>query len=182
MKRPLPIWTPPSGEIDRLSAIVDELLILSRAGEHELPGERVDLGDAATRAAERWQHAAEEGGIDLRTSGNSDGGSAWCARPDLDRAIDALVENALRYSPAGSTVSIFVEPGKIEVLDQGPGLAAGEKDAVFERFSRGSAGRRGPSGTGLGLPIARELTRQWGGEVTLANRNGGGLRAVMEMP
>ena len=74
---------------------------------------------------------------------------------------------------------IGVAPGEIEILDEGPGLEPGEEEAVFERFSRGSAGRRGPSGTGLGLPIARELTRQWGGEVTLRNRDGRGLRAVI---
>ncbi len=168
-------------EIDRLSQIVDELLILSRAGEHELPGERVDLGDAASRAAERWRQSAGEHGIELAAA-NDGAASAWCARPDLDRSIDALVENALRYSPAGSAVTIATGPGRVEVLDRGPGLEPGEADAVFERFSRGSAGRHGPSGTGLGLPIARELTRQWGGDVTLANRDGGGLRAVIEVP
>ncbi len=168
-------------EIDRLSQIVDELLILSRAGEHELPGERVDLGDAATRAAERWRQSARERGIEIEAE--SDGAAeAWCARPDLDRSIDSLVENALRYSPAGSAVTIAAGPGRVEVLDRGPGLEPGEEDAVFERFSRGSAGRHGPSGTGLGLPIARELTRQWGGDVTLANRGRGGLRAVIEVP
>ncbi len=103
------------------------------------------------------------------------------AAPDLDRAIDSLVENALRYSPAGSTVTIAARAGSIEVLDEGPGLEAGEAETVFERFSRGSAGRRGPSGTGLGLPIARELTRQWGADVILSNRRSGGLRAVIEV-
>ena len=168
-------------EIDRLSQIVDELLVLSRAGEHELPGERVDLGDAAERAAERWRRSAAERRIELAV--RSDGAaSAWCARPDLDRSLDALVENALRYSPAETTVTIAAAPGRVEVLDEGPGLAPGEEEAVFERFSRGSAGRGGPSGTGLGLPIARELTRQWGGDVSLANRDRGGLRAVIEVP
>ena len=52
---------------------------------------------------------------------------------------------------------------------------------MFERFSRGSAGRQGPKGTGLGLPIARELTRQWGGDVRLRNRDGGGLAATIEL-
>jgi signal transduction histidine kinase len=169
------------GEIDRLSQIVDELLILSRAGEHELPGERVDLAAAAARAAERWHRSAQEHGVAIETSGNGSA-TAWCAGADLDRSIDALVENALRYSPAGSTVTIVAAPGRVEVLDQGPGLEPGEEEAVFERFSRGSAGRRGPSGTGLGLPIARELTRQWGGDVTLCNRSRGGLRALIEVP
>jgi len=168
-------------EIDRLSQIVDELLILSRAGEHELPGERVDLGEAARRAAERWRRSAAERRIDLAVQSNG-AASAWCARPDLDRSIDALVENALLYSPGGSAVTIAAAPGRIEVLDEGPGLEPGDEEAVFERFSRGSAGRRGPAGTGLGLPIARELTRQWGGEGSLGNRDRGGLRAVIEVP
>jgi two-component system, OmpR family, sensor kinase len=167
-------------EIDRLSLIVDELLILSRAGEHELPGERLDLVAAARRGAERWHASAAERGIELRTDGAGPA-FGWCAGPDLERTVDALVENALLYSPAGTEVTVAVAPGRIEVLDRGPGLAAGEEEAVFERFRRGSAGRRGPSGTGLGLAIARELTRQWGGDVRLANRDGGGLRAIIEL-
>jgi signal transduction histidine kinase len=167
-------------EIDRLSSIVDELLILSRAGEHELPGEEVGLLDAAKRAAERWSRMAAEREIEIEVHGDG-AATAWCARPDLDRSIDALLENALHYSAAGSTVTIGAAPGQLEILDEGPGLAPGEEDAVFERFSRGSAGRRGPSGTGLGLPIARELTRQWDGDVTLHNRDGAGLRAVMTL-
>jgi two-component system, OmpR family, sensor kinase len=166
-------------EIDRLSLIVDELLILSRAGEHELPGERIELADAANRAAERWQGAARERAIGLEVGSADGAGVVWCARPDLDRSIDALLENALRYSPTGSTVTIEVGADRIEVLDEGPGLEPGEEEAVFDRFRRGSAGRRGPSGTGLGLPIARELTRQWDGEVTLAVREGGGIRAAI---
>lgn len=169
-------------EIDRLSQIVDELLILSRAGEHELPGEQVDLADAARRAAERWHDAGRERGIGVRARAEQATGSAWCARPDLDRSLDALVENALRYSPAGSTVTVAATPGRLDVLDEGPGLDPGEEETVFERFSRGGAGRRGPSGTGLGLPIARELIRQWGGDVSLANRDRGGLRAVIRVP
>ena len=62
------------------------------------------------------------------------------------------------------------------------GLAAGELEAVFERFHRGRAGRAGPSGTGLGLPIARELARRWGGDVELANRDGGGAAARITVP
>ena len=70
----------------------------------------------------------------------------------------------------------------IEVLDDGPGLAPGEEDEVFGRFHRGRAGRAGASGTGLGLPIARELMRAWGGDATLANRPEGGARATLTAP
>ncbi len=169
-------------EIDRLSLIVDELLILSRAGEHELPAESVDLGDAAARAAQRLQGSAAERSIELETRGAGPESRAWCAAHDLDRAIDALLENAIRYSAPGSTVVIEVGPGRVEILDRGPGLDPGEEEAVFDRFSRGSAGRGGPSGTGLGLPIARELARQWGGEVRLSARERGGTRASIGLP
>lgn len=170
------------GEIDRLSLIVEELLVLSRAGEHELPAESVDLQDAAVRAAKRLRRAASDRSIGLEVREGELPARAWCARQDLDRSVDALLENAVRYSHSDSTVQIEVTAGKIEILDRGPGLAPGEEEAVFERFSRGSVGRAGPSGTGLGLPIARELIRQWGGEVTLSAREGGGTRAMIELP
>jgi signal transduction histidine kinase len=100
---------------------------------------------------------------------------------DLDRVLDALVENALHYG--NGEVLLRSAPGAVEVLDRGPGLADDEVAAVFERFHRGRAGRAGPSGTGLGLPIARELARRWGGEVTLANRvDGAGAVAVVTVP
>lgn len=169
------------GEIDRLSLIVDELLVLSRAGEHELPGERIDLGAAVARAAARWRDAAADRGIALEVAAGGQSAKGWCAVPDLERSLDSLVENALTYSPAGTTVKLEAAPGRIAVLDEGPGLSPGEEEAVFERFSRGSAGRRGTKGTGLGLAIARELTRQWGGDVRLRNRDGGGLTATIEL-
>ena len=163
------------GELDRLSAIISELLVLSQAGEVDAPPEHVDLEDAAGRAAARWDGAG--GGRVLAAGTAADG---FCPRADLDRALDALVENALHYG--NGAVEVRSAPGALEVLDRGPGLAPDELTAVFERFHRGHAGRAGPAGTGLGLPIARELARRWGGEVTLANRDGGGARAVVTVP
>jgi signal transduction histidine kinase len=69
----------------------------------------------------------------------------------------------------------------VQVSDRGPGLSEQDDDAIFERFHRGSAGRAGPPGSGLGLAIARELAREWGGEVRLANRPGGGTTATLEL-
>jgi two-component system, OmpR family, sensor kinase len=169
-------------EIDRLSHIVDELLILSRAGEHELPGERIDLGEAANQAVERWSKAAVDQRIELQFSSQDGPATAWCAWRDLDRALDSLIENAIHYSPPSSSVSVVARPGGVDILDQGPGLEPDEETTVFERFFRGSAGRAGPPGTGLGLAIARELIGQWGGSVSLTNRHGGGARATLELP
>ena len=80
---------------------------------------------------------------------------------------------------ARTTVTIVAGPGSIEVLDEGPGLEPGEEESVFERFYRGSAGRPGPEGTGLGLPIARELARNGAVTSSSANRAGGGLAATI---
>ncbi|HEY4898073.1 MAG TPA: ATP-binding protein [Solirubrobacteraceae bacterium] len=168
-------------EIDRLAAIVDELLVLSQAEDRELEGERIDLAEAVERAQERWSGVAEARGIALRCEGRG-AGVAWCASADLERALDVLIENALNYSPTGSEVTLAASGGLIEVRDHGPGLAAGEEELVFERFHRGRAGRKGPRGSGLGLAIARTLARAWHGEARLAARPGGGTVASLEFP
>jgi signal transduction histidine kinase len=164
-------------EVDRLSQMVNELLLLSAAGERDAPAEPIALADAASRAAERFAGAA------VSIEDRSDGARVTCAVADLDRALDSLVENALNYSPAGSPVTVVALPGSLEVLDSGPGLAPDEAEAVFERFHRGRAGRSGGApGTGLGLPIARELMRRWGAGVTIAARPEGGARAAITFP
>jgi two-component system, OmpR family, sensor kinase len=155
--------------------MVAELLVLSQAGEVDAPPERVDLEDAARRAEARWDGAA--GGRVRSTGEPADG---FCPPADLDRAIDALVENAIRYG--NGEVEVRSRTGAVDVLDRGPGLSEEDLAAAFERFHRGAAGRAGPNRTGLGLPIARELARRWGGEVTLANRDGGGGRATLTVP
>src|SRR5581483_7945570 len=104
------------------------------------------------------------------------------ARPDVERALDVLLENAINYSPADATVELVTLPGRIEVRDQGPGFAPDERGAVFERFRRGRAGMAGRAGSGLGLAIARELARGWGGEVILEHRSGGGSIAALTLP
>ncbi len=168
-------------ELDRLALMIDELLQLSRAGERRIAGEQLALPALADRAAQRWSAGAAERRQQL--SASADGaGAAWISRDDADRILDALVENALAYSPEGSAVEIAAFAGGLAVRDRGPGLAPGEEEHVFERFHRGGAGSDGTPGTGLGLPIARALARQWGGEVTLSRRDGGGTVAEVRLP
>jgi signal transduction histidine kinase len=170
-----------TAEIDRLAQIVDELLVLSRAGERELPGERLQVEQLVHSALARWQAAAAARGIALAPE-ELHGGELWAAGADVERALDVLLENAIHYSPAGSRVTLAGAPGRIEVRDRGSGLSAQDGEELFERFHRGSAGRAGPPGSGLGLAIARELAREWGGEVTLRNRPGGGAVATLTLP
>lgn len=169
------------GEVDRLSHTVDELLTLSREGERPLAGVSVDLGDLVTDALRRWRPEALERKITLVHDRDAVPGTVWAARADLERALDALIENALRYSPSGSTVTIADAPGRIEIRDRGPGVPTDEREMVFERFRRGSVGHSGPPGHGLGLPIARELAREWRGEVSIEGRDGGGTTAILEL-
>ena len=169
-------------EIDRLARTVDELLVLSQAGERDTEMEAVDPTDAGEAAVARWASYAATRSIELALDTEAPRAAVACARADLDRALDALLENALHYSPPDTTVTLAVRPGVLAVHDEGAGLAPGEEEHVFERFRRGRAGSTGPSGSGLGLPIARELARRWGGEATIANRPSGGATATLKLP
>ena len=168
-------------EVDRLSKMVDELLILSRAGEIDRPGEVLDLKDLGQEARDRWLGAMGDRDLVLEGIEREDLGPVFGARPDIERVLDALIENAIGYSPPDSTIGIAVSEGTIRVTDEGSGLEPGEEEAVFERFARGSSGRQGVRGTGLGLAIARELAGQWGGSVSLARRKGGGTVATVKL-
>ena len=168
-------------EVDRMAGMVDELLALSQAQNGRGPGSELDPVAIADEGVERWRAAALERGVQLARSGDRHPARVYGAAPDAERALDSLIENAIVYSARGR-VTVGVEGRGIVVLDEGPGLAPGEEEAVFERFHRGAAGLSGASGTGLGLSIARQLAERWGGRVTLSNRlDKRGARAVLEL-
>jgi signal transduction histidine kinase len=103
----------------------------------------------------------------------------------LKRALSNLVTNAVNYG--GSARIRLHQPAekmvRIEIEDDGPGIPPGELDRMFEPFHRGDQSRnRETGGVGLGLPIARNILRAHGGDVILANRPGGGIRATVTLP
>jgi two-component system, OmpR family, sensor kinase len=167
-----------TGEIDRLSQVVTEMLTLSKIGERRSRPTRIELNRLADEAVQRWRGEAAQRRIELRARGVA-AGSVLCPIEDAERALDALIENAIRYSPGETTVEVRVADDEIVVVDQGPGVAPEEAEAVFERFHRGSSGRAGPHGTGLGLAIARGLARSWGGDVSLEPGRSGGTEATL---
>ena len=138
------------GEVDRLSGVVTELLVLERGGR-----------GAAARRGDRPAGRGATGGRAYPASTSSCPGSSSvvrCTVDDLDRILDALIENAIHYGPPGRGSRCVVAPGRLEVADEGPGLAPGEEETIFARFHRGAVGRASRRrGTGLGLAIAREL-------------------------
>jgi len=172
-------------ELERLSRLLTALLALAREGGEPGPARPVSLADSAERARERWQERAAQSGRQLLLAGNGDA-VAQASDEDVAIVLDNLIENALHYSPSPSTVTVDwgESDGEawIAVLDEGPGLAAGEETALFERFARGSAGRGGPSGTGLGLAIVETLAGRWRGRASIQNRQEGGARAELRLP
>lgn len=102
----------------------------------------------------------------------------------LKRLVSNLVENALKYG-GRARGRVFSEDGMaiIEIDDDGPGVPPAELERVFEPFYRGEPSRnRETGGIGLGLAVVRSLARAHGGDVTLANRRGGGLTATVKLP
>jgi signal transduction histidine kinase len=169
-------------EVERLARLLTSLLTLAREGDKPGPSRPVSLARVAERAHERWAGAAEQDGRSLELVGNGDATIA-ASEEDLAILLDNLIENALRYSPSRIAVDWGQEGGEawLAVLDEGPGLAAGEEKRLFERFARGSAGSE-RSGTGLGLAIVDTLARRWWGRAALANRLEGGTRAEVRFP
>jgi signal transduction histidine kinase len=109
----------------------------------------------------------------------------YLARPlALKRLLTNLIENAVKY---GERAAVRVEDNaaqlRIIVADNGPGIAEAEIERVFEPFYRVEGSRsRATGGVGLGLSVARDIARAHGGELTLRNRAGGGLEAILTLP
>jgi signal transduction histidine kinase len=170
-------------ELDRLNTLVDDLLALERAGSAEAIGKDVDLSDVARRAVDRWAAPAAEAGQQLHLG--SEARAPVVADPtDLAHVVDNLIENALRYCPPGSevTVETAAENGRaaLVVADNGPGIPDADRSRIFERFYRGANGRQAHPGTGLGLAIVAEMAARWGGAVTLLD--GPGTRVEATFP
>lgn len=160
-------------EVDRLSEIVDRLLLMARQIE-EGQDMVVDLGDAVARAGDRWAERARSVGASLEIQG--EGGIAQANPADLDQILDNMIDNAITYAPGPITLGSgqVDERMFVAVQDQGPGIPEKELGRVTERFYRGRGVPTG--GSGLGLAIARELAEKWGGSLEVHVPDGGGTR------
>ena len=108
----------------------------------------------------------------------------WFVRaeaPALERAIVNLLDNAVKFSPAGGEIEVRLSCGRLTVRDHGPGIPADDLPHVFERFWRSPSARSLP-GSGLGLSIVARTAQQSGGEVSLAPAPGGGTLATLALP
>jgi signal transduction histidine kinase len=163
------------GQIDRLTRLATDLLDLSRldAGQLEVERRLVDLDEAARIVCEEFRPIAEGGGRFLRVDGD-ERAEALADEQRVHQIGRILVENALRHTPEGTHAEIRVgeRDGRafLAVHDDGPGVAAEERERLFERFYRAPGGKA--SGSGLGLAIASELATRMGGEITVRSEPG----------
>jgi two-component system OmpR family sensor kinase len=178
----------------RLSRLVDDLLTLTRldAGQALNP-EPVLLAPFLSQFAERYGSAWPNRRIDLEV-GSIDGAAAYVDPDALRRIVTNLVDNAARYSTAGTPITIGaglpVSSGgeregaiTVAVSDRGPGLSTEDAERVFERFYRGARSRsRQSGGTGLGLAIVQALAEESGGEVTIDTAPDSGTTVTIVLP
>lgn len=165
-------------EVDRMQAILDEFLNFSRPLVPLALG-RVDLAPLAREVAALYEGLAHEHGVVLAVRAAP--APARCDPRKVKQLLVNLVQNALEASGPGGPVEIETEArgaeARIRVLDRGRGPEARLGERVFE-----AGVTTKPRGSGLGLPIARALARQHGGELTLAAREGGGAVAELVLP
>jgi signal transduction histidine kinase len=170
-------------EAERMSRLVDGLLILARADAGVAMERRpVDLRAVATEEARRHGSGLRDAARDVAVQ--ADGAALVSGDPDaLGRVVRILLDNAFRHGSAPVRVSVSRADGRVrlEVRDSGRGLPAGTEERVFDRFYQADPARSG-EGSGLGLSIARAVVEAHGGTISAANASGGGSVFRVDLP
>lgn len=173
---------------DRLQRLIEDLLDLSRIESRELrlSPEVIALRPFASHVTSLFRDRAEKKKINVSMNIGTDV-EAFADRRALEQVITNLVDNAVKYCPAGSTVSLSAALDgpltRITVKDTGPGVEAAHLPRLFERFYRVDPGRsRDVGGTGLGLAIVKHLSEAMGGAVRVESEVGRGTTFVVSLP
>ena len=168
-------------EAERMSRLIDELLILAGGGSlrRNFRPEPIEPDTLLIDFADTQMPQAARKGVRLELELPEDAVPTILADADRVRQMLAiLTDNALRYAPMGTVVTLQLQTEEnmciFRVIDHGPGIPDSEKKRVFDRFYRGSASRSDPDHFGLGLSVAKELARIHGGDVTLTDTPDGG--------
>ncbi|MGE5129535.1 MAG: sensor histidine kinase [Sphingomonadaceae bacterium] len=171
--------------VERASHLVQQLLTLAREEDQaaQAPSAQVRLDELAREVIAEHASLAHDKSIDLgmaREEPLSVDGSA----AGLRTLLSNLVDNAVRYTPAGGSIDISLarqgDDAVLEVSDSGPGIPPAERTRVFDRFYRRAG--HGPEGSGLGLAIASQIAQRHRGSIVLADSPQGGLRVVLRLP
>ena len=172
--------------VGQMSRLAEQMLTLSRAepGGRRPRGDRVALGGLARRVLEGFAGPALEKDIDLGFDDRDLAAEVVGDETMMGEMLVNLVDNALRYCPRGSRVTVAVgregEAVLLAVRDDGPGIPPGEEERIFERFYRVACTEA--AGSGLGLSIVKEVAEAAGGTVAARRRPGGGLVVEVRLP
>jgi len=171
-------------EVQHMTALVEDMLLLARTDSGVVQIERapLDLGVIAVEAAGMLSAVGQERGVRVVLDPLPAPVTGDPMR--LRQLVTILVDNAIRHSPAGSTVTAYVRPeaggALLQVEDQGPGIKEDDLPRIFERFWRADDAPAG--GTGLGLAIAKWIVDQHGGSIGAVNRPEGGAGFWVRLP
>jgi two-component system phosphate regulon sensor histidine kinase PhoR len=174
-------------ETDRMTQMVEELLELSRieSGAAPMRFAQVDAAELVEDAAKRFARQAERAGLTLHAEAETRPLHVIGDMERLERALGNLVANAIKFTPAGGSVTLRAREidgdVAIEVADTGVGIEPGQLGRVFERFFKADRGR-GDGGTGLGLAIVKHVAQAHHGTVSVESRPGRGATFTMRLP
>ncbi len=167
----------------RLARVLDDLLDLALAEHASADLRLTDIKELATERIAAWRPLAEEKGV--RLTGRGPAVTAWADPVALSSALDAVIDNALKFTPEGEEVTVEFgahgDTSTVVVTDRGPGLTDEELDRVGDRFWR-SGRHQNVKGSGLGLSISRALLAAGGGSITYAHNDPHGLRVTVTVP
>lgn len=176
-------------QADRLHALILDILQLARLESGQQPFEITDVPVATTmaRCVEQFQETAAGRQIDLRAESPPSDVFVWADAEGIEMILNNLLDNAIKYTPAGGRVVVRAtavgESVRLEVEDNGIGIAPEDQERVFERFYRVDRARsRELGGTGLGLAIVKHLAHSFGGSVGVESQLGKGSVFWVELP
>jgi len=163
-----------TAQLEELSALVTDVVDLARGEEAHSVRTDVRLDELVESVIERMQRHAPE----LTVEATLDNSVAAVDRPRIERAVANLIDNAVKWSPAGGVVEVRLSEGMLSVRDHGPGISDDDLPFVFDRFYRSDKARTLP-GSGLGLAIVRQVAEDHGGWARVENAPDGG--AIMRL-
>ncbi len=172
-----------AAETDRLERLVGDVLDLAKlqANRFTVRHEEVDLGRVLDHAYRAFTEEARRREIDYRPAHVTDAPVIVSDGDRVLQVISNLLSNAFRWTPDGGRIALGLASSngtvRVDVIDSGPGVPPGERERIFDPFISNDA-----NGTGLGLPIARELALALGGRIELEGANGGGSRFRLVLP
>jgi signal transduction histidine kinase len=176
----------------QMGALIEDLLMMARSDAEvlHLNLTEVDPRQALEEAVATLSPVAHVRGLELKVEVDDAPVRVEADGQRLLQVMALLLDNAIRYSHPGGVIAVSAGPDpdasdawRLEIQDQGIGIAEGDMARVFERGFRSSTARaHRADGTGLGLPIAKTLTERQGGALTLESQDGQGVRAILTLP